>query len=704
MKSPSLKFLLALAWLSGPLHAHNTQKQPSDILHWHAPEIATVSNRNFDFHSGNLLVSWRAPGQVKKIDGKDCLVGGYFFFDVRDDFALDIDETVRVEVEVDTRVTDGFHFSYDHAVNPVVRAIAVTPDSAQPMKTVSFEIDRARFANRKYEYTDIAIGALGATEPQDRTKNGEVAICGFRLFREAKVPKPEVPTVKGKLTLSVSDVDGTESSARIGLFREDGSSPLPDESALLLTPFENSVRQWSLLSTPRGWPSAGRYVSFVKGSYQADLDPGTYTLVISKGPEYRLTTATIEILPGQTTRQAIRLKRWTNMPSKGWYSADGHIHIARPTQDMNEDVLAYMSAEDLHLSNLLQVSTPATYASYPQYAFGKDGHYDVGNYALASGQESPRSSHRGHTIGLNAPKYVWNNEGYFVYDRVGREISELGGMFGYAHVAIDAFNVRYGLATDVPLGNVSFLEILQLSQLDTGHFYNLLNLGYRLLPSAGSDFPFIETFGADRMYAQIGATKFSPHSWFDAYRKGRSFVTSGPIIDFTVDGDGKQSEYAVARGAPLRVKANASVNPDFDLLDRIELVVAGEVVASAKAKGGTSALAIDHTLTPDHSTWAAVRTFGTDGTVAHTAPFYIIVDGERRTWQRDQVTRIANTYIAILDEFRASAPNPDEDWERAETEGVSGSAWDRDKTALDKSIAEARSRYLDLIKAATASK
>jgi hypothetical protein len=64
------------------------------------------------------------------------------------------------------------------------------------------------------------------------------------------------------------------------------------------------------------------------------------------------------------------------------------------------------------------------------------------------------------------------------------------------------------------------------------------------------------------------------------------------------------------------------------------------------------------------------------------------------------VARIANTYIAILDEFRASAPNPDEDWERAETEGVSGSAWDRDKVALDKNIAEARLRYLELIKAA----
>ena len=704
MKNTLLKFMLALACVTGPAHAHDTQKQPADILHWHAPEIATVSNRNFDFHSGNLLVSWRAPGQVKQIDGRACLVGGYFFFDVRDDFALDIDETVRVEVEVDTRLTDGFHFSYDHAVNPVVRAITVTPDSAGPLKKISFEIDRARFANRKYEHTDIAIGALGATEPQDKTKNGEVAICGLRLYRDAKVPKLAVSPAKGRLMLSVADATGSESSARIGLFREDGSSPLPDNSALLLTPFEKSVRQWSLLSIPRGWPSAGRHVSFIKGNYQADLEPGTYTLVVSKGPEYRLSTATIEISPGQTTQQAVRLKRWTNMPARGWYSADGHIHISRPTKELNDGVLSYMAAEDLHLANLLQVSTPATYASYPQYAFGKDGHYEVGNYALVSGQESPRSSHRGHTIGLNSPKYVWYNEGYFVYDRVGREIAELGGMFGYAHVAIDAFNVRYGIATDVPLGHVSFLEILQMGQLNPGHFYDLLNLGYRLLPSAGSDFPFIETFGADRMYAQVGAGDFSPPAWFDAYRNGRSFVTSGPTIEFTVNGDGQKSEYAIASGAPLRVKANATVNPDFDLLDRIELVVAGEVVASAKAKGGTAALAIDHVLTPGQSTWAAVRTFGADGTVAHSAPFYIIVDGQSRTWKRGEVARIANQYIAILDEFRASAPNPDEDWERAETEGVSGSAWDRDKANLNKSIAEARKRYQALIEAASAQK
>lgn len=49
---------------------------------------------------------------------------------------------------------------------------------------------------------------------------------------------------------------------------------------------------------------------------------------------------------------------------------------------------------------------------------------------------------------------------------------------------------------DIALGNLEFLEILQMGFMDTAYPYDCLNLVYRLLPWA-SDYPFIRTTGCE---------------------------------------------------------------------------------------------------------------------------------------------------------------------------------------------------------------
>lgn len=678
--------------------AHSKHPLGKQQLDWQPDRhIARTLTMNIDFHGGDWFVSWRRPGRIEDRAGHQCIVGPYFFFDVDDLFAFDIDETVTLELLFDRELTDGFNLSYDHAINPAAKQVHLDPVYKNRWESVTVKLERARLANRKYAKTDFAIGALGARIPYDKEVNGELALCGLKISREQSgvaEPKP-----KGVLELSVHNEKNAPDSVRIGLYDAQGRSPLPGNDAIALEIFSTPFKQWPLINKLKGWPSEGRYVFYIDGAYKAQVPAGHYDLIIYKGPEYRILHHKINIEAGKTNRLEVKLQRWTDMPAKGWYSADAHIHIARPDSSKNKSTLAFTRAEDIHVANLLQMSNVKTSDHFPQYAFGRDGDFIESNHALVSGQESPRSSHRGHTIGLNASKFIRMDEGYFVYDRIAKLIHRYGGLWGYAHVAIDSFHVDYGLALDVPLGAVDFVEMLQMGMLNTRYLYDFLNLGYKILPAAGSDFPYIHMAGSERIYAKIDG-QFSPQAWFDAWKKNRSFVSNGPIIDFSVNGDSDKLEFEIEQGDKINISATAAVNPDIDHLTRLELIVQGEVVKTIISKSGLESLTLDYGFQPTRSLWLAIRAYGKDNHVAHTAPIYVYVDGNQRFWNPEVVTDIAAKYIGVLNALKASTPDMDEDWERFDTEGVLLTRWNADKKELDRSIDKAIGIYERLIKEA----
>lgn len=650
---------------------------------------------NFDFAGGGDFVTWRTPGGIETRDGKECLVGPYFFFDVRDEFAFNIDEEVTLELLFDREITEGFNLSYDHAVKPTVISRKFDNNEERWHKE-TITLERARLANRKYAKTDFAMGGLKSLFPADNSGGGHrIALCGMKISRSNTTPQP---IAKSDFRLTISDEDGVPTSARVGLYLPDGRAPLAAKSALAVRRFSEEIRDLPLRTLPRSWPSEGRFVFYVNGEYQTQLAPGRYTLVVSKGPEYRLKISEFEVTTNNEQRLVVKLERWINMPEKGWYSGDDHIHIQREDPSVNEGVLAFTGAEDLHLSNLLQMANVTTW-HFPQYAFGEAGHFIHAERAIISGQESPRTSHRGHTIGLNGKRFHWPEKDYFLYDKTADQIHADGGLFGYAHVAIEGFNVSWGLALDVPLGIVDFLEMLQMGVLNTEYLYDFLNLGYKLLPSAGSDYPYIHIAGAERVYAKVG-NSFSVQKWFDAWRTKRSFVSNAPIIEFTVNGDSNAREYSVNRGDIITVSASASVNPDFDEIDRFELVSHGNVVASVTKAGSNELLQLQHTLPAEESLWLALRAYGKNGTVAHTAPVYVYVGGNKQFWNREKAEGLALKYIDILKALKNSTPSLKEEWERFNVEHDVIPKWQHAKPNLDIDIQRAMDQYRSKIETA----
>ena len=217
----------------------------------------------------------------------------------------------------------------------------------------------------------------------------------------------------------------------------------------------------------------------------------------------------------------------------------------------------------------------------------------------------------------------------------------------------------------MPFGIVDFIEILQQGRLPTDLWYGFLNLGYKLLPAAGSDFPYMDLPGVVRSYAKIDGP-FSVDAWFDAFRAGRLFVTNGPLLEVTANGRPLGDELHVEPGGTVEVVAEASLNPDLDRLDRLELVVHGEVVATEPAND-RDRVRLRTTVTADRSLWLAVRAFGErqergNLTVAHSAPIYVIVEG--RPFYRDEhVPELVALQRTRLRELLTEAVDPNRDLE-----------------------------------------
>ena len=659
------------------------------------PRIVRTIALNSDSHAGEPIAGVGTIGRLEQRDGKACLVGSYFLFDIDDGFAFDIDETVTLDLTFDGDLTDGYVVSYDHAVAPRAVKARLQRHDGRRWHRERVVLERARFANRKYEGTDFSVGALGSLFLNPEGAGKVMALCGIRIERRQAPPtRPEY----GSLSLNVVDRAGNQASVRVGLYDPGGVAPLAGDEAVTLSRYGERIKELPLLFPPARWSKHGRYVFFVDGRYRAELPVGRYTLYVMKGPEYRIQRRKVVIEANKTSDVFVKLERWIDMPARGWYSGDDHIHIERPSPGLNAMIHAYAAAEDIHVANLLEMGNLAQ-SSFRQYAFGPAGHYLRGGRALVSGQESPRTSYRGHTIGLNAAAFYWPETEYFLFDRTARAIHADGGLWGYAHVASDLFHVGRGLALDVPLGHVDFLEILQGGMMNTRYLYDFLNLGFRLLPGAGSDYPYIHLAGTERIYARIGG-QFSVEAWFQAWRGARSFVSNWPVMDFTINGDSAGLEYAVASGDAVNIAATAQINPDFDSLDRLELIVHGDVVATATARDDSEMLTLEHTLRPQQSLWLALRAYGQHGGKAHTTPVFIHVDGDKRHWNPSAVKTIAERQRATLQALKALEPNVGDEWERSSAGPQVESKWRAAKPELDRQIAEAMAVYDRLIEEA----
>ncbi len=504
----------------------------------------------------------------------------------------------------------------------------------------------------------------------------------------------------GTLELAIRDAStGEPTPARIELTSADGATIVPDRALMIFddcrnVPWHNWVpwtAQFQALAKRRRGianPYTGRTEFYAGGTITAGLPAGRYTVSATKGIEYERARAGFEVAPGETRRVELELVRWADLPAAGWYGADDHLHIQRPHPRFDPAIAIWMRAEDIHVANLLQMGLARDVHITPQHGFGPRAVYRDGDTMLLSGQENPRTHVLGHSIVLGARRYIDLPSSYALYDGVWREAHEQGAANGYAHWALGG--AEEGLAVWGHTGLLDFIEVLNLGLPFYERWYEALDLGLRIGPTAGSDYPCLPGLpGRERFYARVEGP-LAAESWIEAVSRGRTFVTNGPVIELTVGGAAIGDELRLAAPGEVRIEGRVRFDPRRDAVTRLELVRAGEVVLVVEAPRSAGEITLDTPVEIDRSTWIALRARGVkrdekriaprrflesmlalergtnaavlaglpEGAVeppaaAHTGAVWVTVDGTPPIERQPRARAVAAAWLARLEELEA---------------------------------------------------
>jgi hypothetical protein len=222
--------------------------------------------------------------------------------------------------------------------------------------------------------------------------------------------------------VALQDAAGNRPSIAGALAVSESAIPIPRQAIAVM---------WGQQDRAQGYALQPDGSFYVDGAFDATLPPDTYHLTVSKGFEYVAQTLQLDVTAADGLTREIRLDRWIDMPARGWYSSDDHIHLRRSPAD-DPAIVRWIAAEDIHVGNLLQMGDFWA-VCFSQYAFGPQRRDEEIGRWLAPGQEDPRTPEVGHTISLGASQYVWFGSDYCSYDRVFDRVRELGGVTGFAH-------------------------------------------------------------------------------------------------------------------------------------------------------------------------------------------------------------------------------------------------------------------------------
>jgi hypothetical protein len=426
--------------------------------------------------------------------------------------------------------------------------------------------------------------------------------------------------------------------ARIYLFKDDRPFRLSPVQAILPLRVDLFYRErlWSNSASPETLEvtcNDQSHFLLLNGRASFDLPAGKYRLEAYRGLFYVPASETFELRAGETSRVTLRLKDWTGGARTQWLSGDDHIHLVRTRAD-NEVFLRWLEAEDLSVGNFLQLQRQADAAA--QYAFGRDGEARRGGYSIRPGHES-RSDAYGHVNLLGGRELIRPLSVGAVYANTpaeypfpallfakGRQVS---ATVGFAH--FNGSQSHSTLLADLALGNIDFTEVFQFGVLKTQEWYELLNAGLRVTGIAGSDFPvplnrakewprWIPLLGPERTLVKARANDDPYQAWAAGVRGGDVVVSNGPLVEVAVD--------------TSKTTATASAS-FYRPLERLELIVNGNVAASVAGDGTRTSLAAPARLPENASCWVAARAVakkmpGEPDIQAHTNAAYVLRDGK----------------------------------------------------------------------------
>ena len=398
---------------------------------------------------------------------------------------------------------------------------------------------------------------------------------------------------------------------------------------------------------------------------QATVPAGKHTLRAFRGLEYRPLERQIELAPGQNLNVTLELDHWNDPAARSWYSGESHIHANYGYghwYNTPETMREQLEGEGLKVANFMVANSDGDGVFDREFFRGAPDPLSSSETVLYWNEEF-RATLWGHMTLLNLKRLV---EPFFTGFRdttnpldtpTNADIADAthlqDGHVNFTHPTSstgDPFLGAYAaksVPVDVALGKIDSLDI-NYGEQTLQLWYGLLNCGFRLPASAGTDC-FLNRIqsrlpGSDRAYVKID-TAFSYGEWIRNLKAGRSFVTSGPLLEFSVDGKFLGENLQLPASGTVSARASAVWRSP---LDRAELVYNGAAIATGQLSADRLSATLEQTVRIDRSGWLCFRAYAQDRTLAHTSPIYITVAGKPAASTKD-----AQYFLQWIDRLEA---------------------------------------------------
>lgn len=403
------------------------------------------------------------------------------------------------------------------------------------------------------------------------------------------------------------------------------------------------------------------------GEASVTVSPGSFRYVIERGPEYRRLSGEVTI-SDKDHELDVSLVRLIDMSSRQWWSGELHIHRAI------EELPLHMQAEDLHIGptitwwNGRDLWKQRDLPESTRRVVDTNRFYDImagedereGGALLYFGLKKPlplpggkgefpehpspmtflTQARERQNVWIDIEKPFWWDVPVWL---ASGQVDSIGLANNHMCRSRMYESEAWGRPRDVtrlpaPRGNGIWTQDI---------YYHILNCGLRIPPSAGSASGVLPNpVGYNRVYVHTGqALKWT--DWWNGLKAGRSFVTNGPILLATADGELPGHAFEIdAETRAIRISAKVVSNDPFS---SIEVVNNGEVITVAGIETNDPGVG-PHRMTVDTSIavkpgWFLIRVI-TDRKdtfrFASTAPWFIDESGKPRRVSRRSVEFFAD--------------------------------------------------------------
>jgi hypothetical protein len=431
--------------------------------------------------------------------------------------------------------------------------------------------------------------------------------------------------------------DARAAAGPVGVIRgqlRDAASGAPIAAKLRVTSGgEEFFPEHAIRTMPRD--AGKRHYFYARGSYEIALPPGRYDIEVVRGICHEAVTQAAEVGSSQQRVLDFTVPSLWDGRVEGWRSGNTHTHYHLELEENPDDRLRLVPpAEALDvsvLSYLIRNDSPYISNRYP---IGRLAGFERDGVLLDMGEEArnnstPWGTGYGHCLFLNIPKLIepvstgvlsrdGNAPDFPTLGMLAAEAKRLGGTTIWCHNG-----TGMEMPAAVAAGVIDAFNLADGGDADYGRYYQLLDCGFRLPASSGTDWWI---YDHNRVFVAVDGP-FTYEGWIAGLRAGRTFVSNGPLLRLSAGGRGPGAVIEADR--PLQVQVSARSRLPFD---RLELVRDGEVAAEAMARGGREAR-LETEIAFGRSGWLAARVRSEAKThagytvFAHTSPIYVTVPG-----------------------------------------------------------------------------